>query len=448
MVFRFGVAVWLTLWLGLVGHAQQGEPSGIPRSEDSLHTVFQGISAAVLDHHHAPPTRQEMLLNAVRTLYAASDVELPSGLSRRVSDLQDAAAIERFLNEVRQACQLQDPEALTAFTRGMLAVVDGPVRLVPATELKVARQIRDNLYVGIGIQLAMGKSLPQIVKTFPGGPAQVGGIQASDLIVSIDGTSCDGESLQSVVQRLRGAKGTKLTVVVAQPATPQETRTLDLVRDVVPFQTIVGVREIEEGRWSFRVRETSPAAYLKVESIRGSTVRELQQLAVQLKAEGFEQLVLDLRAVESAEMRYTVMLAGALQGPGHWGWLETGQGRQELRATGVELFSGWPLVVLVGRETSGPAEWLAATLKESGRAKLLGHDTAGRPFSQDLVDLPGKMGGLEMWTGRMLTRSEVAKRVPRASVSSSRTGELDSPADATRRELLDAALRALGGASD
>src|SRR5262249_13842514 len=160
----------------------------------------------------------------------------------------------------------------------------------------VVQQISGNRYIGTGVQLRFDdkRKLVKIVVPFRRGPARKAGARPGDLIIKVNDVATKGMSLEKVVTLLRGDEGTKVTVEVRQPGAKQ-TRTLQMTRSVVPFDSVYGYRRASEEDWKFRPDATAPIAYLWVKAINSSTLHDLRKLERRLKAEGARALVLDLR---------------------------------------------------------------------------------------------------------------------------------------------------------
>src|SRR5262249_41502319 len=182
--------------------------------------------------------------------------------------------------------------------------VPGRPHFIPADTFKVHEASSANRYVGIGIQIRKDdkEELTHIVLPFPGGAARKAGSKPGDLIVEVDGENMKGRTIQEVVKKLRGEEGTRVTVVVRQPGAT-ETRTLKMIRAVVPFTSVAGYRRTGEESWDFRVDPELPVAYLRVFAISISTLHELRKLEKQLLTDGTPAVVLDLRANPGGDLR-------------------------------------------------------------------------------------------------------------------------------------------------
>jgi C-terminal peptidase prc len=362
-----------------------------PTDADQLAAAEQLLTVleSVLDNHVAPPTRQEMLLRGCRAIVAQDDLELQGTLGRQISDLQGTAEMAQFLAKLLpEADHSTFARIEQNFINGALTAVPGGARYSQAKDYAVEQQLRENRYVGIGIALSMQNDHPTMMKVIPGGPAHRAGGKDGDLMISIGDRDATKLKLQEVVEILRGQEGKPVSIVVRQPDSDKE-RTLDIVRGQVPFGSVEGVRRNADDEWVHRVREESDIAYLRLTAIRGSSARELKQVAKALHAEGFRALILDLRPTSTqGDLRHAVMIADELLGEATIGTALTGGTQQEFDSSPDQLFAGWPVAVLVGPNTRGQAEWIAAALQDHERATILGQETPGAGHVQRSIELP------------------------------------------------------------
>ncbi len=402
----FGSSLAILICLATVSGGPLQEIRGAD-AIDEIASQWLQIADAILAKDVDPPVRQEMLKTAIQAIYKLAQQDAPPGLARKISQLDSDDELQAFLREtlvtVMAENGLESSVVREVGIGGLLAKVSGGQSLIPLSDFHVMQQLRDNRYVGIGIQLAMAKGYPVMQKVFPRGPAWHAGGRDGDQMVSIDGIDAKEMPLTKVVALLRGQEG-KPTTIVVRGSGAKQTRTLNMVRGVVPFDTILGTHKDDDQYWQYTIADDPRIAYLKIESFRGSTPSELRRIAAQLHADGCRSIVLDLRGTQPGEMRYVTMVANALLGKGVIGHVLGVHGRQQFDSTADQLFPAWPMIVLVDRTTTGQAEWIAAALKDNRRATLMGTPTAGEGAILELVELPTGIGGVHLTTGILFRR--------------------------------------------
>jgi carboxyl-terminal processing protease len=340
------------------------------------------ITDAVLDHHINPATRPQMILDGLVGVSQAAGAAVPAGLARRVSTITSPEQLTPFLDEV---WRLLPPAGLPKPGRelgpdnplidALLGSVPGRARLLSERDLKVEQQFAGNRYVGLQIALGMDPESKRAMvnEVFEGGPADKAGLKKGDLIEEIDGTSTEGADVREVVERLRGAEGTSVTIRVRQQK-QSECRWLTITRGVLPRQTVKGLRDRPDGSPELLIPGPERIGYIKFEEILGSTPHELRVLAGRLEDEDAQALILDLRPVSQGrvDLHSTILLADCLLEGGTIGRVRSARGEEVFQAEPDALCRERLLFVLVDSNTPATAEWLAAALQDNHRAIVVG----------------------------------------------------------------------------
>ena len=146
-------------------------------------------------------------------------------------------------------------------------------------------------------------------------------------------------------------------------------------------------------------------AYVKLNELVGSTPHELRKLAAQLERNRTRAIILDLRGTRSTSAHTALLVADSLLDHGTIGRVRTSHGETTYQADADALFRGWPMAVLVDRNTSGASEWLAAALQDNKRAVVIGAPTSsaginpGNAVVKTLLPLKGGEWSLSLATG-------------------------------------------------
>lgn len=340
----------------------------------------QDITDTVLRHHLDPPARQQMILAGIKGLYEAAGLPIPAGLSRRVSALTTPEQFTALLVELwpsKPAKSIRTDDLAEAVVNGLLASVPGGAEISPAKEHEVQEQFQGNRYIGIHIQVRYDDKEKRtvIAGIVPGGPADRAGMKQEDRIEQVNGVDTKDLTLRQVVDRLRGADGTDVSVTVRQPK--GEARNLKATRGPLFIATITGVHKKTSGEWDYHLAGPDSIGYIRFRDIAASTPHELRKVAQELEGENPNPrgLIIDLRGLSSTSLHPTVLLADCLLDHGRIGQVREAERVMAYDATPDALFRGWPLVALVDAETAHTAEWLAAALQDNHRAVLVGTAT-------------------------------------------------------------------------
>ena len=254
------------------------------------------VTDVILEHHIDPPTRQQMILDAIKGLYAAAGMRTPGGMSSRVSALTSHEQLSALLAETSQLSHLQglSNEALQQSLFDCLTQsVPGDAELVSAMIARSTSKSKGTAMWEFTSRWGWmpRKSGPQSCRSSRGGPAYKTGIKEGDIIEQIDGFDTKDKGIRDAVDRIRGDEGTLVMIQVRQP---QETksRTYKVPPGALPRSTVQGFRKATPDGWDFRIDGLNPIGYLHIKEISASTAHELRKLAGQLESEGFRRLYL------------------------------------------------------------------------------------------------------------------------------------------------------------
>ena len=270
-----------------------------------------------------------MVLAAAREILRTSSVsgigdntpKVNTQLSSTISQLVSKDEISVFLNSALADARPELGQQHVARAIVRASRIHGrqvSARISREQDDRVAEQIKENRYVGIGIRFAQF-SQPDVghgfsvLQVMPRGPAYQAGVQVNDLILSADGVSMIGVKQQKFLSSLRGKEGTNVAIEVQQ-SNADEVRSYTITRAVVPRVVIEGWSEKSPTEWEYLM--VHDIGYVRPLEIGSSTVHELKRIEHGLRdfkeVIGFD-LVIDLRQVGAATLTHTVMLADALR---------------------------------------------------------------------------------------------------------------------------------------
>eukprot|EP00741_Cyanophora_paradoxa_P009578 tig00001532_g9277.t1 len=337
---------------------------------------------------------------------------------------------------------------------------------------------------GVGLQFSLNEGGEvEVIAPLEGGPAEKAGIEPGDVIVAIDGEATEGMGVDDIATRIRGPKGTPVTLTVARPGAAPEERQRDyrLVRDKVQvtpvFAQLYEVPEDEAAILAAREGRPEPPGptdkigYIFLREFSMNAGREVARAVDRLDAQGAQGYVLDLRNNpggvldagldiarlwlepgspvvytinrEKEEVTYT-------SGPG--GAAVDTDGRLRGEGGGSRLAHPVvrkPLVVLVNRGSASASEIVASALQENCRAVLVGSRTYGKGLVQAVFRLfDGSAMTVTVARYETAARHDIHKvgvqpdlpfpRPPSSpSSASASSGEADTTLAARFRRLLD-----------
>lgn len=222
-------------------------------------------------------------------------------------------------------------------------------------------------YVGIGVRIDSTETgLPRIVDVFADSPAQGAGLQDGDVIMSVDGKTTTGATVDEVATWVRGEAGTTVSVTVRADGTGPE-RTYDIVRADVPLQPV-----------SWTLVPGSTTALIRLDQFSNGAADDVVQALKDAREEGAERIVLDLRGNPGGYVNEAVGIASQFLSSGVVYIERDADGNETRHDVSPEgVARDLPLVVLVDGNTASSSEIVSGALQDAGRAKVIGETTYG-----------------------------------------------------------------------
>ena len=234
-----------------------------------------------------------------------------------------------------------------------------------------------------------------VVSPIDGSPAKAAGIISGDRVTAVDGVSVDGETLDSSVRRVRGAKGT--TVVITVVRGEDAPKDISIVRDVIVVPAVEPKQLSTSGG--------DPVGYIRLAEFSEVASEQFRTALQKVIDAGTTRIILDLRDNPGGYLSAALSIASEFIGDGVVYMEETSNGkRTETRASGGGLATdpSIKLVVLINKGSASASEILAGALQDRGRAELVGETTFGKGVVQTFIDLSDG-SGLKLTIAKWLT---------------------------------------------
>lgn len=263
---------------------------------------------------------------------------------------------------------------------GMLRSLDPHSNYFDAKEYEQFRTEQQSQYFGIGATIGDlrdkdNKVVATFIRgTFEGAPAQRAGLKYGDKIVEVNGTSMLGKEFREVRTFLLGPRGTTAKLTVERYGTG-ERQTVDIIRDAVPQPSIPEAYMIRPG-----------VGYIAMNTrFNQTTYNEFRAAMQRLKAEGMQQLVLDIRGNGGGLVNQAYRIANTFLSKGQTVFTQKGR----LDGTGDTYRSDnsqpetLPVVLMVNQYSASASEILAGALQDHDRALIVGENTFGKGLVQN-----------------------------------------------------------------
>ena len=284
--------------------------------------------------------------------------------------------------------QLSNREQTYAAIEEMLATLDDPfTRLLKPEQYRSLQVNTSGELSGVGLQININSETGQleVVSPLAGSPAEEAGIGSRDRILEIDGISTSTLTLDEAAARMRGPRGTTVSLTV-QPQGKDESsiRQIQLVRDRISLNPVFATLDNRPGN--------VPIGYLRLSQFSANAAKEIAHAVAQLEQQGADAYILDLRNNPGGLLQAGIEIARIWLNDGTIVYTVNRQGMLgSFDASGKALTED-PLVVLVNQGTASASEILAGALQDNGRAQLLGEKTFGKGLIQSLFELSDGSG--------------------------------------------------------
>ena len=319
--------------------------------------------------------------------------------------------VERYDNLERRIRELNNEDVFQFFMNAFAGSIEPHTAyLSPRTSENFEISMKLSLE-GIGALLGRESEYTFISRVVPGGPAeQDGRLKAGDRITAVgqgsDGKMVDviGWRIDDVVELIRGPKDTvvRLEVLPEDVSVSGPPTVVDIVRNEVKLEEQAAQSEIievpveggEEGAVMKIGVIDLPVFYLDfngraqgLPDYRSST-RDVQRLLGELKDQGVQGIVVDLRNNGGGSLLEATTLTGLFIDTGPVVQVRNSSGRISMEED-VDPGMAWegPLAVLVNRYSASASEIFAAAIQDYGRGVVIGEPTFGKGTVQSLLDL-------------------------------------------------------------
>ncbi len=294
-------------------------------------------------------------------------------------DLDDIRTFTRVYTLVKQAYvdPVTDKRLMDAAIHGLLSELDPHSAFLDRRDLRQLSEDTSGEYAGIGIQVAEVAGQLRVITPLDGTPAARAGIRPGDVILSIDGKAINSDSINGMVDRLRGPAGSQVRLSILHDPSVAP-RQLELTRERIQV-TSVHSRLLDPG-----------FAYLRVSEFQQGTAQSLRDAVNTLQKQGsLKGAVLDLRSNPGGLLTAAVGVSDIFLDHGE---IVSTRGRlsqadMQFSATHGDLLNGSPLVVLVNNGTASAAEIVAGALKDNRRAVIMGQRSFGKGSVQSVLPI-------------------------------------------------------------
>ncbi len=271
---------------------------------------------------------------------------------------------------------VNDDKVVESAIQGMLEQLDPHSAYTDAKETKEMEEPLQGEFSGIGIQFNMKQDTLYVIQTIPGGPSERVGILAGDRIVMVNDSVIAGVKMKNtdIMKRLRGKKGTKVTVQVKR-GNAKELITFRITRDNIPLYSVDASYMVDP-----------KTGYIRISRFGAKTYDEMMEALNKLKKEGMKQVIIDLSDNGGGYLNAAIDMCNEFLDKGQLIVYTEGtqSPRNDAKAFGNGKFKDLKLVVIVNQYSASASEIFSGAMQDWDRAVIVGR----RSFGKGLVQRP------------------------------------------------------------
>jgi carboxyl-terminal processing protease len=283
-----------------------------------------------------------------------------------------------------------------ASIHGMLGRLDPHTAFLEPDEFSAMKEKQHGSFYGLGIQIQKRMGKITVIAPIEGTPAYKMGVRAGDIITHIgDEELKDDVTTEDVVRKLRGPKGTSVTVKIRRVGFP-ELIPMTITRAEVPTRSVRYAFMLEPG-----------VGYIMLSDFTHTSSKELYEAIEKLRQQGMKKLLFDLRGNPGGVLEQAVDVTDVFVPKGDmvvYTKGRTASSAQEYYAPGDGAHFDQPLVVLVNRGSASASEIVAGAIQDHDRGLIVGQRTWGKGLVQSVYTL-SYGAGLALTTARYYTPS-------------------------------------------
>jgi carboxyl-terminal processing protease len=325
---------------------------------------------------------------------------------------------------------LQTQKLVYGAIRGMIDALgdDGHTRFLTPDEVKTERSSMRGQFEGIGAEVNLRAGRPVVIAPIEDSPAERAGLVAGDTIVMVDGEDVSSLSLTELIAKVRGPRGSVVRLSVIHPGESTAAE-IEITRDRVTVRSV-----------TFALVPGTTVGHLRVNRFGPTTSKELVDAIKQVRAEGADRLVLDLRNNPGGLLHEAVSATSQFLKDGNVLLEEDAKGdRKPYPVEPGGVAADIPIAILINRGSASAAEIFAGAIQDQRRGPVVGERSFGTgtvltPFNLD--DGSQIYLGTSQWLtpgGRVIRKAgiqpDVAVQMPAGARAISPREERTLPAD-------------------
>lgn len=333
-------------------------------------------------------------------------------LAARGTRVDFGETISRLLDMNDSTIGLPHAAILHEFGNGAVQRLDEFTQIIWPDELAQFQKQTQGRFVGIGVQIQQNeKSEIVVVTPLEGTPAQRAGVHAGDILKFVNGQSIVGFSLNQAVSVITGEPGTTVRLTVERLVNGERAQVdIEVPRAQIAIGSVKGWERTgaREDDWNWFIDQQAGIGYMRLTGFVDTTDREFDRAINQMKREGLNGLILDLRFNPGGLLNQAVAIANRFIPVRNGTIVQTadanGRVNEQQRADARRAtVAGIPVIVLVNEGSASASEIVAGAVQSYAQegaidAIVLGERSFGKGSVQNVYFLPGNRAAMRLTT--------------------------------------------------
>lgn len=309
--------------------------------------------------------------------------------------LEDLRIFAKTYDDIRKSyvSEIDDATLLEYAIRGMINELDPHSSYLDQSSYTDLQVHTTGEFGGIGIEVGTQSGLIKVVSPIDDTPAARAGIEAGDLISKIDGENVQGMNLDSAIDRMRGVKGSEISLTIMRIGAEKPLE-FTLKRDTIKVRSVrSSVLKDDYG-------------YIRIAQFQINTGKDVKKAYKDLIAASpqLKGIILDLRNNPGGVLQASVEVVDQFLDGGLVVYTEgrLADSNQKFHAKAGDISNGLPLVVLINDGSASASEIVAGALQDQKRALVLGTRSFGKGSVQSVIPIDNERA-VKLTTARYFT---------------------------------------------
>lgn len=326
----------------------------------------------------------------VTTFYISNKYKLGTGSTPLTSIITNNSSSDKLTTSLKNIESIikkyylndydEDKAIESAISAYVSALGDEYTEYIPVEEMQEYTENIMGNYVGIGIYMVKNteKNTIEVLLPIKDSPAEKAGILSGDTIISVDGKEYSGNDMTAAANNIKGEEGTTVKLVIQRG---EEQLTFEIKRAKVSTNPIIA-KKMENN-----------IGYLEVSSFDEGTAEDFKNKYEELKAQGINSLIIDLRNNGGGLVEEALKMADYIVPKGKELLITTDKnGKEEIKKATADPIIDQKIILLVNENTASASEILAGALKDNEKATIIGTKTYGKGVIQQILTLKSGAG--------------------------------------------------------